>query len=229
MHPGYNVFSLKRAILQAGRSRIGAGTGAVKWVAIPIVLYLLLTATPLADYYSAPLYVSSNPQKSDVIVLLSSGQIDADWLTPDASQRVLGALKLYREHYAPMIISSGSQFQVGKHQAELQAAWLERAGIPHEAIIVEGRSGRTYESAVEVSRVMARHAWASAVIVTSQMDVPRVRSVFRKLGVRTSFLAVPEFRKPEKFHFFRIAAFDISYHATYEYLALALYKLRGWI
>jgi uncharacterized SAM-binding protein YcdF (DUF218 family) len=208
---------------------MGADTGAIKWVAVLIVLYLLFTATPLADYYSAPLYVSSNPQKSDVIVLLSSGQIDPDWLTPDASQRVLGALKLYREHYAPVIISSGSQFQLGKHQAELQAAWLERSGIPHDAIIVEGRSGRTYESAVEVSHVMARHAWASAVIVTSQMDVPRVRSVFRKLGVRTSFLAVPEFRKPEKFHFFRIAAFDISYHATYEYLALVLYKLKGWI
>ncbi len=198
-------------------------------MAILVAVYLLFTATPLADYYSAPLYVRSNPQKSDVIVLLSSGQIDGDWLTPDAAQRVLGALKLYREHYAPTIISSGSQFQSGKHQAELQAVWLERAGIPREAIIVEGRSSRTYESAVEISRMMAQHAWASAVIVTSQMDVPRVSMVFGKLGVRASFLAVPEFRKPANFHFFRTAAFDISYHATYEYLALALYKLRGWI
>ena len=62
----------------------------------------------------APLYVSSNPQKSDVIVLLSSGQIDEDWLTPDASlQRVLGAIKLYREHYAPVIISSGKPVSIG--------------------------------------------------------------------------------------------------------------------
>jgi uncharacterized SAM-binding protein YcdF (DUF218 family) len=117
---------------------------------------------------------------------------------------------LYREHYASVIISSGSQFQAGKHQAELQATWLERSGVPHEAIIVEGRSGRTNQSALEVSHLMNEHVWSSAVIKTSEMDVPRVRLVFRKLGIPTSFLAVPEFRKRRKFHFFRPAAFDIA-------------------
>jgi uncharacterized SAM-binding protein YcdF (DUF218 family) len=76
---------------------------------------------------------------------------------------------------------------------------------------------------------MTQHAWHSAVIVTSQMDVPRVRLLFGKLGVAASFLAVPEFRKPDNFHFFRRAAFDISYKATYEYAALVLYKLKGCI
>src|ERR1700690_4423214 len=104
--------------------------------------YVLLTATPLAYYYAAPLFVVSDPQKSDVRVLMSSGQIDSDWLTPDASQRTLGALKLYREHYAPVIISTGSQTGAGLFQAELQAAWLRRAGVPSEAILVEGRSTR---------------------------------------------------------------------------------------
>ena len=68
-----------------------AGGRAIKYAAILVAVYLLFTVTPLADYYSAPLYVTSNPQKSDVIVLLSSGQIDGDWLTPDAAQRLLGA------------------------------------------------------------------------------------------------------------------------------------------
>ena len=76
---------------------------------------------------------------------------------------------------------------------------------------------------------MAQNAWKTVVIVTSQMDVPRVRLVFSKLAVQPSFLAVPEFRKPEKFRFFRSAAFDVAYHATYEYLALVLYKIKGWI
>jgi hypothetical protein len=73
-------------------------------------VYLVLSTTSLADLYSAPLCVRSNPQKSDVIVLLSSSQIDPAWLSPDASQRTLGALKLYKEHYASWIISSGSHF-----------------------------------------------------------------------------------------------------------------------
>jgi uncharacterized SAM-binding protein YcdF (DUF218 family) len=203
---------------------------AIKWAAGTVLaLYLLLTTTTLADLYSAPLYVQSNPEKSDVIVLLSSGQIDSDWLTPDASQRTLGALKLYREHYAPSIISSGSQPNEGWHQAEVQGAWLERAGVPKASIIIEGRSERTYASGVEVSVIMAEHQWKSAVVVTSQMDVPRVRRVFQKLGIRPTFLAVPEFRRAEKFHLFWREAFDVAYHATYEYAGLAYYKWKGFI
>ena len=199
---------------------------AVAWIAAAI--YLLLTATPLAWYYGAPLMVAPDPVKSDVIVLLSSGQLDSDWLTTDAAQRTLGALRLFRDHYAPTIVSSGSQHAAGLHQAELQAAWLERAGVPAEALIVENRSTRTYESALEVQQLMSRHGWKSAVIVTSQMDVPRARAVFRRLGVVTSWLPVPEFKKPHGPDYFHSAQ-ALVYHATYEYAGLIYYKLKGWI
>lgn len=192
------------------------------------VLYFLVAATPLAWYYGAPLMVTPDARKSDVIVLLSSGQLGPAWLTPDAAQRTLGALRLFRENYAPAIVSSGSQHAGGLCQAELQAAWLRAAGVPERAIIVENQSTRTYESAVAVKRIMDGHGWKSAVVVTSQMDVPRARAVFRKLGVATSWLPVPEFRKPRGFDYFRSAQ-ALAYHATYEYAGLAYYKLKGWI
>jgi uncharacterized SAM-binding protein YcdF (DUF218 family) len=191
-------------------------------------IYILLTATPVAYYYGAPLLTESDAHPSDVIVLLSSGQLDADWLTPDAAQRLLGALRLYREGYAPAIISSGSQHGAGLHQAELQAAWLARAGVPPGALIIESTSIRTYESGLEVRRIMQQRGWKSAVVVTSQMDVPRVRLVFRKLGVATSYLPVPEFKRPRGIDYFRSAT-ALSYHATYEYAGLVYYKLKGWI
>ena len=67
------------------------------------------------------------------------------------------------------------------------------------------------------------------VVVTSQMDVPRVRGVFRKLGVQASFFPVPEFHAPKHLRFFRRPAFDISYHATYEYMGLLVYKWKGYL
>jgi uncharacterized SAM-binding protein YcdF (DUF218 family) len=188
----------------------------------------LLGTTPAAYYYGAPLFTEPDARPSDVIVLLSSGQLDTDWLTPDAAQRLLGALKLYREGYAPAIISSGSQHASGRDQAELQARWLERAGVPAAALIVENTSTRTYESAMEVRRMMERRGWKSAAVVTSQMDVPRVRLVFRKLGVAATFLPVPEFKRPRGLDYLRSAA-ALSYHATYEYLGLVFYKWKGWI
>ena len=195
---------------------------------IALGIYLLLTATPLAYFYETPLMTAADARPSDAIVLLSSGQIDADWLTPDAAQRVLAALRLYREGYARAIVSSGSQHGEGLRQAELQAAWLERAGVPSQAIVVENGSTRTYESGIAVKRIMAEHGWKSAVMVTSQMDVPRVRLVFRKLGVTVTCLPVPEFRRPRGPFYLRSAT-ALSFHATYEYAGLIYYKLRGWI
>jgi uncharacterized SAM-binding protein YcdF (DUF218 family) len=148
--------------------------------------------------------------------------IDADWVTPDGAQRTWGALKLYKERFAPVVISLGSD------QAAVQAAMLERAGVPHEAILVD-KAVNTYWSALAVSRIMKERAWNSAVIVTSQLDVPRVSLVFRRIGIDPSVLPVPEFRKPQHFRPFRRSAFDISYHATYEYAALIIYKWRGWL
>jgi len=152
---------------------------------------------------------------------MSSGLIDRDWVTPDAAQRTWGTLKLYKEHFAPFVIS------VGGDQAQVQATMLERAGVPRNVIFVD-RAPNTHASAIVVSKIMKDHDWRSAAIVTSQYDVPRVRMTFERLGVSSSFLPAPEFRKPERFHIYRHAAFEITYHATYEYAAIVWYKWHGW-
>jgi uncharacterized SAM-binding protein YcdF (DUF218 family) len=81
---------------------------------------------------------------------------------------------------------------------------------------------------IEVSRMMRDHNWHTAVVVTSEMDVPRVRLAFRKAGLEVSCLAVPEFRHPHGLLYFP-AGMAVFYHATYEYAGLVLYKLKGWI
>src|SRR5215469_6916593 len=174
--------------------------GALKWtIGLLAFTILLLVLTPLVDLYSAPLIVPAQPQKSDVIVLMSSGLIDGQWVTPDGAQRTWGALQLYKQHYAPFIIS------VGQDQALLQAGMLELAGVPGEAILID-KASTTHWSVLAVSEIMKHRGWTSAVIVTSQMDVPRIRLVFEKFGIHPSFLAVPEFRKPKNFHVFRTSA-----------------------
>lgn len=192
------------------------------FLALGIVIVLLCT-TPLADLYSKPLVVSERPQASEVIVLMSGGIIDADWITPDGAQRTWCALRLYREGFAPFILS------IGGEQADIQARMLQHAGVPAQAIIVD-HATNTYRSVLAVSRIMQEHGWTSVVIVTSQFDVPRIRGVLEaNEGVRTAFLAVPEFSKPKTFHLFRHYAFDITYHASYEYAAFVFYKFKGWL
>jgi uncharacterized SAM-binding protein YcdF (DUF218 family) len=150
------------------------------------------------------------------------------WLSPEGAQRTWAALQLYRSGFAPVIISSGSSHG-GLAQATLQAKWLMLAGVPREAIIVERRSSRTYQSALEVDKILKANGWQSAVIVTSDLDVPRIRGVFRKLGYSNlSFQQVPEVSPPNG-RFFYHSGWRAFYHATYEYAGLLLYKWKGWI
>ena len=187
-----------------------------------------MTLTPLAYYYGSPLREPSWPQSSDVIVLLSHGQVDDQWLSPEGAQRTWAALQLYKSGFAPAIISSGSSHG-GLNQAALQAKWLMLAGVPSQAIIVESQSSRTYQSALEVAKILQANRWQSAVIVTSELDVPRIRGVFRKLGYSNlSFQQVPEFDSPTGSLYYH-SGWRAFYHATYEYAGLLLYKWKGWI
>lgn len=201
---------------------------AARLLAAAILVLGLLTLTPLAYYYGNPLRETSRPQPSDAIVLLSHGQVDDQWLSPEGAQRVWAALQLYKAGLAPVVISSGSSHH-GFDQAALQARWLILAGVPSQAIIVEDKSSRTYESGVEVSEILKAHGCKSLVIVTSDLDAPRVRGVFRKLGYSNlSFQQVPEFGPPAGTLYYH-SGWRAFYHATYEYAALALYKWKGWI
>jgi uncharacterized SAM-binding protein YcdF (DUF218 family) len=192
-----------------------------------IVLVGLVAFTPLAYYYGNALREPSQPQPSDVIVLLSHGQVDDQWLSPEGAQRTWAALKLYKTGLAPRIISSGSSHG-GLDQAGLQAKWLMLAGVPSQAILVERQSSRTYESAVEVVKILKANGWRSAVIVTSELDVPRIRAAFRNVGFSNlSFQQVPEYGPPTGIYYH--SGWRALYHATYEYAGLVFYKWKGWI
>ena len=152
----------------------------IGWI---VVVLGLITLTPLAYYYGNPLREPSRPQPSDVIVLLSHGQLDDQWLSPEGAQRTWAALKLYRSGFAPRIISSGSSHG-GLDQAGLQAKWLMLAGVPSQAILVERQSSRTYQSALEVVKILKANGWQSAVIVTSELDVPEFAASFASWATR---------------------------------------------
>ena len=208
-------------------SRLTLTQVAARIILAAVIVLGVLTLTPLSYYYGAPLRRTTEPRHSDVIVLLSHGQVGDQWLSPEGAQRTWAALKLYKAGFAPVIISSGSSHH-GLDQAGVQANWLVLAGVPKDAIIVESRSARTYTSASELIKIFRAQGWQSAVIVTSQLDVPRVQAVFHRLGFSNlSFEQVPEFAPPTGLYY--RSGWRAFYHASYEYAALVLYKIKGWI
>jgi len=222
-NPGIDLMTRKIGILQRLFAIVRIVVGLTGFV-------VLLAQTPLAYFYGRPLLEGSHPQPSEVIILMSHGQINASWLSLEGTQRTFAALRLYKMGFAPYIISTGSSLAHQMDQAGLQAKWLELAGVPSDALIVERQSTRTYESAVEVEKILKARGWKSAVVVASEMDIPRIRAVFAKLGVQNlSFEEVPEFRKPSSTTIYYSAGWNVFFHASYEYAGLLLYKWKGWI
>lgn len=203
----------------------GAGRLA-RAVCCALCLFAVAVSSKLSSYYAQPLKASGGPLRSDAIVLMSHGQFGSEWLSLVGAQRTLGALKLYREGYATTIISSGSN-PPRWDQAALQAAWLQQAGVPASAIVVEDASRRTRDSAVHVARIMKERGWRSLVVVVSELDAPRVRMVFRKEKLEPSFLEVPE--SGPSVDLFGRGYPAVFWHATYEYLGLVFYRWKGWI
>jgi uncharacterized SAM-binding protein YcdF (DUF218 family) len=193
-----------------------------------LLLFVVAGCTPLAYLYASPLMEDVKPARSDAIVLMSSGQFTDVWLTPDGTQRFAGALRLYRNGFAPWLITSGSNLAQGRDQATSEAEWLAMAGVPREKIIIENLSSRTYESVRALQNIMAERHFSSLTVVTSEMDVPRIRLAARKLGLTLTYYAVQEFPQPKGWIYFP-AGFSVLYHATYEYAGLALYRWNGWI
>jgi uncharacterized SAM-binding protein YcdF (DUF218 family) len=107
--------------------------------------------------------------KADAIVAISG----------DTGARVDTAVALWKEGYAPVLIFSGASLDPASvASAELMKRAAVAAGVPPEAIVVEGRSATTEQNAARVAEVMAERGYHSAILVTSPYHQRRAAMLF---------------------------------------------------
>src|SRR6185503_1052033 len=96
--------------------------------------------------------------KADAIVAISG----------DTGARADTAIELWKQGYAPLLIfSGGSSDPQSVASAELMKRTAVAAGVPANAILVEGQSATTEENAQRVAELMRSNALRSAILVTS--------------------------------------------------------------
>ncbi|BAF59279.1 MAG: YdcF family protein [Pelotomaculum sp.] len=104
------------------------------------------------------------------------------------SERELYAAELYRRGLAPRIIMSGCG-SAAKQMAMKAAA----AGVGEQDIIVENKSGSTYQNALYTKDIVLSRGFKSAIVVTSPYHMRRARlvfeRVFRNTGVKLFYCA----------------------------------------
>jgi uncharacterized SAM-binding protein YcdF (DUF218 family) len=112
--------------------------------------------------------------KADAIVAISG----------DTGHRAESAVALWKQGYAPLLIfSGGSRDPDSVASAELMKRTAVAAGVPANAIVVEGTSATTEENAKLVAELMRSQGLRSAILVTSPYHQRRAAMLFdREFG-----------------------------------------------
>jgi uncharacterized SAM-binding protein YcdF (DUF218 family) len=140
---------------------------------------------PLESHYAQLL----DPRKAgayDAIVVLTGGINPADGLisfpTIDESmfRRLEEAWRLYRIQPKPIIVSGGhvNPFTPDKNENQIACDYLIRWGVPKSDVLGEGKSRDTFESAVEVRKLLQEKGWKKYLLVTSAVHMPRSMLAF---------------------------------------------------
>jgi uncharacterized SAM-binding protein YcdF (DUF218 family) len=115
--------------------------------------------------------VSDPLAKADAIVAISG----------DTGARAETAIALWKQGYAPLLIfSGGSSDPESVASAELMKRTAVAAGVPANAVVVEGISATTEENAQRVAALMRSRGLHSAILVTSPFHQRRAALLFER-------------------------------------------------
>lgn len=159
-----------------------------------LVLGLLLYGThPLYLTWIGHFLVVSDPlTKADAIVVL-----DGD---SSRDERLLHAIKLWREGYAPQIVLSAklAEWQTYEDYPEWRHA-IKLNILPKEALLVaEHDADSTKDEAEALLPFVQNHGYKTVIVVTSNYHTRRAKKVFYKQwtnsGISLSISAAPFFQ-----------------------------------
>jgi uncharacterized SAM-binding protein YcdF (DUF218 family) len=144
---------------------------------------------PLESRYP-PLLDPKRAGSYDAIVVLTSSIIPAGGLVPFPSideymfRRLEETWRLYRLQPKPIIVSGGhvDPFTADKNENKIARDYLIRWGVPANDVIGEANSRDTFESAVEVQKLLRHKGFKRYLLVTSAVHMPRSMLAFSALA-----------------------------------------------
>lgn len=122
----------------------------------------------------------------DAIMVLGSTQVNGV-PRPILQARLEHAKRLYDAHVAPAIVTVGGK-RSGDPYTEAQAGtrYLEKHGVPEEALVPVNVGSDTLESVVAGARELRTKHWSSAVLVSDPWHSLRSQTMARQAGIEAT-------------------------------------------
>jgi len=196
------------------------------------IIIISIVFTPVVNTLYGILEVNPKIKKADAIILLASEHFHTDLFGRNTYQRLFHAFNLYKQGYAPKIITSGGLVQVGSSSApavtvaEAMAKMLQEIGVDADDIIIEGESHNTYESIGMVNKLLQDMHAQHALLVTSSYHMFRSMSIAAKQGINVYPAPVTCYEKSIKHPIIRLR---FTAEVIRELGAIVYFKMRGWI
>ena len=229
-----------------------------RWAFIPVLFAFLILVIASNVRVSNNLTISlerqylpqENMPSAGAIVVLGGAtrNNESPRILPDMSDRgdrLLYAVKLYKDGVAPLIILTGGRIRWyggGSSEAQSMATILELMGIPGDVMILESRALNTYENAVYTKEILDRRNIKKIILVTSAAHMPRSMGIFKKQGMNpiaapTDFLISDRKLVEHTFttesqilsFFPDTESLDRTTQVLKEYIGIAIYRLKGWM
>jgi uncharacterized SAM-binding protein YcdF (DUF218 family) len=129
----------------------------------------------------------------DAVVVLGAAPADGGGPSLALIRRVRHGTDIFKAGLADVLILSGGPVRHAVPEAHIMRALALEAGIEPERILIEDRSTRTLENAINTARLMASRGWRRALIVTDPCHLPRALVTFRWFDVAAEGSAAPGF------------------------------------
>lgn len=127
----------------------------------------------------------------DAIIVLGAPVDDDGNPTPAQLARVTEAVHEYERGVAPRLILTGGTDRNHFVEANVMARTAKAQGIPESAIVQEMEAKDTIQNGCYALRIMQRHGWQSAELVSSASHLPRVGLIFSRLQLDWRAHAAP--------------------------------------
>jgi uncharacterized SAM-binding protein YcdF (DUF218 family) len=200
-----------------------ARRGATAVLAALGLLFLVVTFTPLTEWWARRLAGVWADPKGETLIVLGGSMLDNGVIGESSYWRGIYAARAYRDDGFRRVIVSG-----GTHANPASGAirqFLISLGVPAEAILIETDSTSTRENAVNVARVLAGDG-SKKVLLTSDYHMYRASRAFAKAGLEVVPRPFPDAIKRAQW---RLNRWPVFLELSEEEVKIVYYYGRGWI
>jgi uncharacterized SAM-binding protein YcdF (DUF218 family) len=189
------------------------------------LLYVIVSFTPLVNWWATLLRGTDWTDKGDVLIVLSGSMAEDGSMGWTSYLRTTYAWWAFRDGGFKDVVVSGGSIASTAPVAIAMGDFLKFQGVPPETIHLEIQSHSTRENAL-YSAPLLKSLPGRKVLLTSDFHAFRARRAFAKAGIEVSVLPVPDVLKRSGRSLSRWSCFIELLEET---VKIGYYAARGWI